>query len=540
MVGMNNVTILDCTLRDGGYINDWRFGYANIKSIISRLTKANIDVIEVGFLEDHEYDKDRSFFNDVDQIVNVLPTDRGNSQYVAMTRFGHLDIDHLKEYDGRSIDGIRITFHEDEVEEAIEYCKLIKQKGYQVYVQPVGTTSYTDQYLLKLIDVVNRIEPYAFYIVDTLGLMKKNDLLRMFYLVDNNLNDEIILGFHSHNNLQLSFSNAQELVDLHTNRQITIDSSVYGMGRGAGNLNTELITQHLNLVRNGQYRTDYLLEIVDDTIGKLREIYTWGYSVPYYLAAINNCHPNYATYLMNRKTLPIKSISTILSSITQDQRELYNKQYIEQLYHQFQQHHIDDTADLEELRGLINGRRILVIAPGTSVKREAERIRQHIIDHESMVISVNFDGEDYKYDLSFYSNARRFEKVQEMNGQSSKGTKRIITSNIVANVGTYRYKVNYSDYLNVKPLVNDNATLMLLALLIKLDIKVVDIAGFDGFKLEAGENYAVESLKTTLDEETVIEMNQQITDVVKEYSQRIRMNFITESLYQVDKAYATR
>src|SRR5690606_856878 len=103
-------------------------------------------------------------------------------------------------------------------------------------------------------------------------------------------------------------------------------------------LNTELITQHLNLVRYSHYKTDYLLEIIDDTIGKLREKYTWGYSVPYYLAAINNCHPNYASYLMNRKTLPIKSISTILHSITQDRRELYDKSYIEELYSQFQKH----------------------------------------------------------------------------------------------------------------------------------------------------------------------------------------------------------
>lgn len=538
---MSKIQILDCTLRDGGYINDWRFGYGNIKSIISRLTKANIDVVEVGFLEDHVYDKERSIFSDVDQIIDVLPQDRGNTRYVAMTRFGKLDINNLKEYDGRSIDGIRITFHENEVEGAMEFCKQVKAKGYKVYVQPVGTTSYTDHYLLKLIDIVNEMEPYAFYIVDTLGLMKKNDLLRMFYLVDNNLKNNIILGFHSHNNLQLSFSNAQELVDLHTSRQIIIDSSVYGMGRGAGNLNTELITQHLNLVRNSQYRTDYLLEIIDDTIGRLREVYTWGYSVPYYLAAINNCHPNYATYLINRKTLPIKSISTILKSIDQDQRELYNKKYIEELYRKFQQHNIDDTNDRERLREQLSGENIMILAPGNSLVHETERILTHIREHQSVVISVNFDGEKFGAQYSFYSNTKRFEKSQEMkSNHSGFRPKLIITSNITADEGTYNYKVNYSDYLNDQPLANDNATLMLIALLIKLDIPRVDIAGFDGFKLSTRENYIEDKLETNLDDTVIVELNRQITEVVKEYRQMIELNFITDSLYQVDKSYAIK
>lgn len=97
--------------------------------------------------------------------------------------------------------------------------------------------------------------------------------------------------------------------------------------------------------------------------------------------------------------------------------------------------------------------------------------------------------------------------------------------------------VNYSDYLNAKPLVNDNATLMLLSLLIKLGISTVDIAGFDGFRL-GDENYVVDRLESQLDEETIVEMNNQITEVVKEYSHKVRLNFITESLYQVEKAYA--
>jgi len=530
---MNNIKILDCTLRDGGYINNWRFGYSNIKSIITRLTKANIDIVETGFLEDGEYDPDKSLFSDVCQIEDVLPADRGKTQFVAMTRYGHLDIKNLREYDGKSINGIRVTFHEDEAEEAIAYCKLVKDKGYKTYVQPVGTTSYTDEYLLKLIKIVNELQPYAFYIVDTLGLMRKNDLLRMYYLIDNNLDQDIVIGFHSHNNLQLSFSNAQELVDLHTKRQIILDSSVYGMGRGAGNLNTELIAQHLNFTRDYIYNTDYLLEIIDETIDAISKKYTWGYSVPYYLAAINNCHPNYATYLLNRKTLPVKSIGKILRSIHPDQRELYNEKYVAELYLQFQKHQIDDEKSVRELRQELYGKNVLVVAPGNSINIQRKNIETYLSQHDNVVvISVNFDGDGIKPDYCFFSNNKRFQRFLET--QRSVSSKVIVTSNveIEEQKELVSYVVNYSDHLNQQPLVNDNATLMLFSLLARLDIQEIAVAGFDGFQYESTNNYVENELETGLDRDTIKEMNRQISEVVREYSKVICLKFITDSLYQ--------
>lgn len=529
---MSVIQILDCTLRDGGYINDWNFGYHKIKSIINRLTKAGVDIIECGFLEDGEYSIEQSLFNNVEQIEDMLPLERNNSQYVAMTRYGHLDVNNLKPYDGNSINGIRVTFHEDEAEEAIEFCKLLQNKGYKVYVQPVGTTSYTDSFLLKILEIVNSIRPYAFYIVDTLGLMKKNDLLRLFYLIDNNLGKDIKIGFHSHNNLQLSFSNAQELAELHTRRSIILDSSVYGMGRGAGNLNTELITQHLNLLKNTHYSTEYILEIIDETIEPLREKYTWGYSAPYYLAAINNCHPNYATYLMNRKTLPVKSIASILNLISQEQRELYNQEYIFSLYQLFQQQQIDDRDALNDLLKLIDNRPIIIVAPGSSVAKQRKKILHYIEENRAMVITVNFNSKDIKSDICFFSNDRRYQNYKRGHDNSTLNQHHLVlTSNIEENKFNH-IKINYSSYLNSQSSANDNATLMLLSVLIKLGIQQVTIAGFDGFQANLSEHYIEDDLETSLDRDSLLDLNQQISYVLQEYGRDIVINFITESVYQ--------
>ena len=170
---MNKIEILDCTLRDGGYINDFAFTERGIRKIINQLTLAGIDIVECGFLEDNNNDKEYSLYTKVEQIKNLLPTVHRNTMYVAMACYGEYDISQLSNCDGSSIDGIRVTFHYTEIDGALDYCRCIMEKGYKVFVQPVGTTSYTDEQLISLIKSVNELNPYAFYLVDTLGLMQR-------------------------------------------------------------------------------------------------------------------------------------------------------------------------------------------------------------------------------------------------------------------------------------------------------------------------------------------------------------------------------
>ena len=241
-------------------------------------------------------------------IKNTIGTKNPNLMYVAMIQYGAISNEEISVCDGTSIDGIRITFHEHEIDSAFVLGRQLSEKGYKVFMQPVGTMTYTDEALLGLISKINELNPFAFYLVDTLGTMYKNDLLRMFYLVDNNLNKNISLGFHSHNNLQLSFANAQELMQLNTPRRLIIDASVFGMGRGAGNLNTELVTQYINSNFGLHYDNIEILEIIDEYIRPLSMQYKWGYDAAYYIASITGCHPNYATFLMNKQTLHIQDI----------------------------------------------------------------------------------------------------------------------------------------------------------------------------------------------------------------------------------------
>ena len=311
---MDRISILDCTLRDGGYVNNFNFGHAVIEDIVCKLSKASIDIIECGFLKSYAFDENRSLFGSTESIKAVIGNKNPNIMYVGMIQFGGISNEEVEVCDGISIDGIRLTFHEHEIEPAFVLGKQLMDKGYKVFMQPVGTMTYTDEALLKLIVKINDLKPFAFYLVDTLGTMYKNDLLRMFYLVDHNLNRNIAIGFHSHNNLQLSFANAQELMQLNTPRRLIIDASIYGMGRGAGNLNTELLTQYVNANFGLKYDNLEVLEIIDEYIRPLSMEYKWGYDAAYYIASVTGCHPNYASFLMNKQTLHVQDIHAILSN----------------------------------------------------------------------------------------------------------------------------------------------------------------------------------------------------------------------------------
>lgn len=523
---MNKIEILDCTLRDGGYINDFAFTERGIKKIISQLTIAGIDIVECGFLEDGNTDEDCSLYTSVERIKELLPSDHRNTMFVAMACYGEYDLSQLSDYDGSSIDGIRVTFHYNEIGGAIDYCKQIMAKGYKVFVQPVGTTSYTDEQLLGLITTVNELQPYAFYLVDTLGLMHQNDVLRFYYLIDHNLKKSIHMGFHSHNNLQLSYSNCQALVSVESDRTISLDSSVYGMGRGAGNLNTELIASYLNDHRTRKYEIEPILEIVDEFIINIKKVHEWGYSVPYYLAAINGCHPNYAGYLSGKQTLNVKSISTILRMIDPEQRALFSKELAEQKYREFQAREIDDSAAIAELQRKIEGKNVLLIAPGPSLKEHIDVIKNKA--NSCVVISASFVPDFIECDYTFLSNLKRYNTTFN---PTKKQLHLIHTSNVHID-DDKALTVNYSSLINEDNVIMDNTSLMVMNMLCKLNPQQVYIAGMDGYKV--GENnFYQDRLHLEQDKDTLMALNASISHRLQEISKILNIEFITPTYYEV-------
>lgn len=320
------IKILDCTLRDGGYLVDWNFGKDSIYSIVENLSKSGIDFIELGFLKECNFSKDKTFFSSVSDLENLISE---NQKYTLMVNFGEYDIAKFSKCENENVK-IRVAFKKHNQKEALEYISQLKLFGWDVFANPMSTNTYTKNELEDLICKINSIKPYGLSIVDTLGNMYEQDVVNIFEFIDKNLEPEISLGFHSHNSLQLSFSNTKTLLKMGIKREIIIDSCLYGMGRGAGNLCTELIAKYLNDNNSGNYNISPLLKSIDIDLKPIYQKSAWGYSTPYYIAALHGCHPNYAGYLV-KKGFSDEKIDEILSKISSENKTIYNVEYIDML-----------------------------------------------------------------------------------------------------------------------------------------------------------------------------------------------------------------
>lgn len=507
--------ILDCTLRDGGYINNWMFKKNNIDMIYNNLIKSKVDYIEVGYIGTNNEDDDNSTKFKSFDFLNSKKFD--NKKTLIMIDYGKFPIEEIPFNINNNFYGIRVAFSKNDFLSALDYCKMIKDKGYNVFIQPMVTMTYSKKELNILLNEVNKINPTAVYIVDSFGSMDENKVIELTKLYDNILNKKIIVGFHSHNNLQLAYSNTKVFLDTVCNRETIIDSSVYGIGRGAGNLATELIANYLS----SKYNIDSFLEIVDNYLLNLKYESNWGYCLQYYLSAVNNCHPNYAKYLSEMHTTTIYDIKKILKMISDDKKIKFDKNYIKELYFIYMNNEIDDKNSYIMLKEILKNKQIILIGNGPSIENEYEKIKENITE-KSITISINstFDS-----DYVFISNKKRFLELKKDDNINL-----ICTSNIESK-NKNKLVFNYINNLATEIETSDNSLLMLLNILIKSGVKEVCLAGFDGFYVDNEKNYYKEDLSYVIEKERIIKLNNNMTKYLKLYSKKIKINWITNSNY---------
>jgi 4-hydroxy 2-oxovalerate aldolase len=527
---MNNIRVLDCTLRDGGYINNCNFGYENIKKIIHGLEMAKVDIIECGYIRDCEYNENNSEFNSMEIFSQKIQKNRIKSEYVLMGIYGEYDYKKLPDYNSSFADGIRVTFHRGDMKQALEDVRVIKEKGYKLYIQPTATLGYSDAELLEVINYVNQIKPYAFYIVDTFGEMREYDVMRLAQMIDNNLEKSIKLGFHSHNNLQLSYSNSVTFIDSIVDREIILDSSVFGMGRGAGNLCTELITEYLNVQYQKDYRVRPMLELIDSIIKVIREKEYWGYSPEYYLSAINKCHPSYARYFVDKNTIKFEDMELLLSSIDKEKRADFDKAYAEKIYLEFNEHSIDDTENIKLLREKLSDKEILLIGTGKTLNNYTEEILLKQKSGEVITISVNHINHEICVDYVFISNNRRIELIDDL-----KSNRNIICTSNIEGYDKYSFcSIDYSKWIyRSKGKISDNALLILLNMLGFIGVTKVSLAGFDGYTGDVSSNYFDENMQRVLSQRRIEAINELMQSAIEYFKRVIEIDYITPSIYQM-------
>lgn len=305
----SDIKILDCTLRDGGYVNDWQFGDDAARDICKLVGQTGVDYFEVGFIKLCEYVKDKIQFNDMNQITKLFKPTYQKLSLIVEVGYGY-PVTSFPERSSETVDLVRVIMWKRMLKEGLEYCRQLKQKGYEVSVQATRTEQYSLEEFADLCEMFSKIHPNALYIVDTFGLLTKERLMEYASVADEHLSSGIRLGYHAHNNMQQAFANAVAFMEHPWKHNIMLDASVFGMGRGAGNLCLELLLQYMNDNRGCSYKTDVLYRIMDKYLKPYYEKSPWGYSMPYQLSAINGRNPSYVGF-MQSKGLTIEQMGKV-------------------------------------------------------------------------------------------------------------------------------------------------------------------------------------------------------------------------------------
>lgn len=537
---MKNIKILDCTLRDGGRVINCAFPDEEIRKIVSGLARSKIDIIETGFLRDERtipYHGNTTFFTDTSQIAPFIDRTRGTI-YTAFIDYGMYDFEALREREGSSVNAIRFGFTKQDYlnsrQDVMSCMDIIKSKGYMLFVQGVNSLSYSDREILELVDMMNEIQPYSFGIVDTYGAMYIDDVTRLYGLIDNNLDPDICINFHSHNNYQLSFAFAQEVIRLSRGvREIIIDSTLLGMGKAAGNLNTELIAEYLIGKLHCDYELDDILDVIDDYIYKYSLKYKWGYSVPAMMAGVYKSHPNNIIYLTEKFRLDTRDIGKLLSMIDPLKRQRYDYDNIERIYMEYTAVKVDDHEALSRLGWLVRGREVLIIVPGEMSRTHHDEISDYIHEHMPVVVSVNFMA-GYEGAYAFYGNKKRY----VMDSDKRTGSENIIvTSNITPDTQSRNtLTVNYHSLINRGYRYFDNSAMMLLNLMRRVEAQRITLAGFDGFYAEKESNYVDSSFQNDRYTGNFALLNRELRDMLRDYHESIAgkcdVKFLTPSRFE--------
>ena len=517
-----NITLLDCTLRDGAHVVGGYFGEVVIKNTIKKLIEARVDVIEVGFLSEKKHSVDYTNFCSIADLKRILPPPMIGTSKISLMA-DNVDLRSLEPNDG-TIGLIRLSFKRSIWDWAIKTAHILMKKGYKIAINPVNCNVYDDIEYIEWIHIVNDIMPDSFSIVDTFGVMRKTDLSRIYHIVENNLHPDITIGLHLHENLGLAYSLAQHFVEISNPvRSINIDCSLLGMGRTPGNLFTEHIMDFLNTQYGKNYQTEPAFDAADDYIAPIKRQNPWGYATPYALSAKYKLHRSYAEYLMEKGRLKTKDMQRILSRVDSDKAELFDEKYIENLYKAYMNISVDDDCLTKIKQKLSSYSEFVIVAPGASINQNKDKINEYIADNNACVIAINFDPDIFTVNFVFCTNIRRYDKINISNSQEF-----IITSNIIEDVQNYNYVIAYNNLVYHDDVYCDDSTLMLLNLLKLADINKVAIAGFDGY-IEGKHNYYSDSFEKRQNLPYYID---KVRNTLKRYFSNMDIIFLTPSQFE--------
>jgi 4-hydroxy 2-oxovalerate aldolase len=286
------IKVLDCTIRDGGLINNYQFGSDFVKAVYRAACDSGVDVVELGkkLVESDEYTREKwgpwNFCDDDDlrAVVDSYPCE--NPPRVAvMFDVGRVDVTTLGPADASPVDMIRTACYVADVDKGLDLVRRTKDLGYATTLNIMAPSVAIETELIEGLEQVNEVDELDYlYLVDSYGAFYSEQVSSYIALYREHAPSKK-LGFHAHNNQQLAFSNTQQAIIDGVN---LLDATINGIGRGAGNCNLELL---LNFLKNPKFDVRPVYRAIQEVFIPLRKEIEWGFNDIYGISGYLNQHP---------------------------------------------------------------------------------------------------------------------------------------------------------------------------------------------------------------------------------------------------------
>ena len=286
----NSVKIIDCTIRDGGLVNNWDFSVEFVQDLYDSLSQAGVEYMEIGYKNSPKLlnatEPNPWRFLDDNFLKEIIP-EKKFTKLSALVDIGRVDSDDILPAEQSVLDMIRVACYIREVDKGLELIQMFHDLGYETSLNIMALSSVPENQLIEAFNMVKESPVDAVYVVDSFGSLDPSDIEHQVKKFKAMLPNKEF-GIHTHNNMQLAFANTLTAM---RNGVTFLDSSVYGMGRAAGNCHTELLVTH---IQKPSYNLKPVLSVIEKHMLEMRQKWEWGYIIPYMISGALNEHPRIA------------------------------------------------------------------------------------------------------------------------------------------------------------------------------------------------------------------------------------------------------
>ena len=289
------IKVLDCTIRDGGLINNHDFDIRFVREVYKALSAAGVDYMELGYKNSKKLFSPSEFgkwkFCDDSDINKVIDGIESNTKISVMVDVDRVDVDDIVPRKESPVQMVRVASYVKDIDKAIYLVNHFADKGYETTVNIMAISRALDNELNECLQQLEEeSKANVIYIVDSFGALYQETTEFLIKKAKHILKSKEV-GMHAHNNQQLAFGNTIEAIIHNANY---VDGTVYGLGRAAGNCPLELI---LGFLKNPKFDIRPVLDLISKEFIPLREKIEWGYIIPYAITGILDEHPRAAMAL---------------------------------------------------------------------------------------------------------------------------------------------------------------------------------------------------------------------------------------------------